>query len=86
MHCHLLPQQNSLVETTYRSEAKETPLQLGHDQPDLIHVTGQHDAAARLLTPSPLQGDDIAQLVGLHLIGVWPELLGYYPSYLGFIA
>jgi hypothetical protein len=53
---------------------EESLFDLGHDQPDLVHVGRQHDRRTWLCGGAALQGDDAAQGVTPRLVRVAPKL------------
>ncbi len=63
-----LSQQEALVHTAHLGDREKGPLDLGNHQPDLVHVRGQHQLAARFRAAALLERDQVAQGIGLDLV------------------
>jgi len=72
---HLLAQQYPVVVAADLLEVEKAVLERRHYEADFVHVGGEHDGRARLRAGTSLEGNDVAEGVGPHLVSVAAEQL-----------
>ncbi len=92
MHDDFLAQQDARIHAADGDHVNEAMLDAGHHQPDLIHVGGQHDRAARgrgrrhARSDATQQRDGVAHFVDTGLCGEAAEFFQHDDANVRFVT
>jgi hypothetical protein len=81
-----LAQQDPVVVASNLLKVNKPFFQFRHDEADLVHVRSQHDRWPRFRAGALFEGNDIAEGIHAHLVGVLLEHLLDDVAYVVFIA